>query len=153
MSELADENHRSRMVWTNEYLRMLHFSALSEAKAKRADEALTKVFQLLDMQAIQNPAIEEAMEEAQLALASMKRIDIQAIQPSPLVNHPETVAACAWYLDMDTSISPDYSETKNGAVTFKDASAQLIWQGWKMGAKFGHAETVRKYTLKEAEKK
>lgn len=139
MGTLVDEQARSRQVWQDEYLRMLRFSANSTNRAAHAVETLEKVFQLLDMQPIQNPQIGQALEEVDSALSLCKRMALDEVEPVPLFNAAGSLAAFQWYLDMDLGLS--LLPGSNGR--FADDKVQAMYDCYRLGAKFGHSEQSR----------
>lgn len=141
MAGLVKEYGRSRDIWQNEYLRIAAFFAADETKVRGLTNMAHRVSQMLDMQPIQNQQIADAMTAIDQMLKLCKGIDIRMVQPEPSLTEAASVATFMWYLDMDLGITVAPKNASTGE--FLDEKIQALWDGWRLGAKFGFAEAQR----------
>lgn len=147
MGETCAELRRQSKLWQDEYLRILAFDGSSEGAKKAMQEALEKVFQLLDMQLVQNPQISEAMETIDAALSLAKRFAINSTMPSLLLNPAASDGAFGWWLELQ--LGKELFGMRDGA--FEDPDVQARYEGYMAGAKFGFNEAVREMKQKQVQ--
>jgi hypothetical protein len=135
MAELADEAHRSRKVWMDEYMRVLHHMNAQSAANTILEKALFSVGRKLDMTGADDAMMKTVVD----ALKAAKAVMVDAVKPRPDPDDPSRTFRFVMERDYD------WVMTRKPNGDFADPKVQQAWDMFNLGAKFGFRNAEKKY--------